>query len=145
MRKGVWGSVGAGEPTGSSRIVQAAQGGYVKGASAKRLAVFATTVTVTVAGLGSGAWAAPDQPAAPGPVSTINWGACDDPGLQEAGGECGYLSVPLDYNRPNGTKIQLAVSRIKHKTPDSKYQGIMLTNPGGPGGSGLTLSTLGQY
>ncbi len=38
-------------------------------------------------------------------------------------------------NRPNGTKIQLAVSRIKHKTPDSQAQGPMLVNPGG---SGLT-------
>jgi pimeloyl-ACP methyl ester carboxylesterase len=35
------------------------------------------------------------------------------------------------------------VSRIKHKNAD--YQGVMLVNPGGPGGSGLTLAVLGEY
>jgi pimeloyl-ACP methyl ester carboxylesterase len=55
------------------------------------------------------------------------------------------ISVPLDYSHPNGTKIKLAISRIKHTVPDSKYQGIMLVNPGGPGGSGLTLSVLGSF
>lgn len=55
------------------------------------------------------------------------------------------ISVPLDYRHPASTKIQLAVSRIKHKVPDSQYQGIMLVNPGGPGGSGLTLSVLGEF
>jgi pimeloyl-ACP methyl ester carboxylesterase len=46
--------------------------------------------------------------------------------------------VPLDYSNPGGAKIQLAVSRIKHTS--SHYQGIILTNPGGPGGSGLNLN-----
>jgi pimeloyl-ACP methyl ester carboxylesterase len=55
------------------------------------------------------------------------------------------LEVPLDYRRPSGQKIKLAISRIKHKVPDAQYQGIMLTNPGGPGGSGLTLSALGEF
>ncbi|MGE5292143.1 MAG: alpha/beta hydrolase [Micromonosporaceae bacterium] len=52
--------------------------------------------------------------------------------------QCGFLSVPLDYSHPNGTKIQLAVSRIQHTS--SHYQGVILTNPGGPGGSGLNLN-----
>jgi pimeloyl-ACP methyl ester carboxylesterase len=77
--------------------------------------------------------------------AAIAWGPCDDPGLQSVGGVCGYLSVPLDYSQPGGTKIQLAVSMVRHTTSAAKYQGVMLTNPGGPGGSGLTLSTLGQY
>jgi pimeloyl-ACP methyl ester carboxylesterase len=102
---------------------------------------------VTVAGIGSPAWSAPagSAPAVPGPVSSVAWGACADPGLAGAGAECGFVSVPLDYDHPNGTKIKLAVSRIKHKVSDDKYQGIMLVNPGGPGGSGLGLSTLGQF
>ena len=114
--------------------------------TAKRIGLFASTVGLAVAGLGSGAFAAPTssaQAGAPAPASKIAWGTCASTRLQQAGAQCGMLSVPLDYSHPNGKKIQLAVSRIKHKTPDAQYQGIMLTNPGGPGGSGLGLSTLG--
>ena len=75
----------------------------------------------------------------------IAWGTCESPGLQRRGAQCGMLTVPLDYRRPRGTKIKLAISRILHKSPAADYQGIMLTNPGGPGGSGLTLSVLGEY
>lgn len=52
--------------------------------------------------------------------------------------QCGYLSVPLNYSRPHGRRIQIAVSRIRHTSKE--YQGIILTNPGGPGGSGLDLN-----
>jgi len=62
----------------------------------------------------------------------VNWGACTNPSLINAGAQCGYVVVPLDYDRPNGTKIQLAVSRVKHKAPDAQAQGPMLVNPGGP-------------
>ena len=76
----------------------------------------------------------------------IDWApACASRSLQAAGGRCGMLTVPLDYTRPNGEKIKIAVSEIKHKTSDAAAQGIMLVNPGGPGGSGLTLSRLGAY
>jgi pimeloyl-ACP methyl ester carboxylesterase len=75
----------------------------------------------------------------------IPWGACAHPGLQARGAECGFLTVPLDYARPARGTIKLAVSRIKHKVPAAQFQGVMLTNPGGPGGSGLTLSVLGEY
>jgi pimeloyl-ACP methyl ester carboxylesterase len=112
--------------------------------SRNRILVFAATVAMTVVGMGSASWAGPAAPANAG-TAHIDWGTCTNAGLVRAGAQCGFLSVPLDYSRPHGTKIQLAVSRIKHKTPDSQYQGIMLTNPGGPGGSGLTLSRLGEF
>ena len=47
--------------------------------------------------------------------------------------------------RPGGAKISLAVSRVRHTSPDADYQGVMLVNPGGPGGSGLVYSILGQF
>jgi len=75
----------------------------------------------------------------------IKWGKCVSAGLNSLGAKCGFLVVPLDYAKPKGTKIRLAVSRIKHTVTKAKYQGVMLVNPGGPGGSGLTLSSLGQY
>ena len=106
----------------------------------RRLVVAATVSSALVAGVMSVpvATAVPSSPSStsytPPPVQ---WGACTSPRLANAGAQCGYVVVPLDYDHPNGTKIQLAVSRIMHKTPDAQAQGPMLVNPGGPGGSGL--------
>jgi pimeloyl-ACP methyl ester carboxylesterase len=102
----------------------------------KRL-VALSAAALTVASIATAA------PAAAAATEPIVWGTCTDPTLVAAGGECGYLSVPLDYEHPSGAKIQLAVGRVKHKVPDSQYQGVMLTNPGGPGGSGLYLAARG--
>src|SRR3989440_1128885 len=112
----------------------------------RRLLGLAGAVAVAVALTGSAAWGQPGTPAAPAAddIGHIAFGTCDDPGLAQAGAQCGFLSVPMDYDHPRGTKIQIAVSRIKHTVPDSQYQGIMLVNPGGPGGSGLGLAPLGQ-
>ena len=79
------------------------------------------------------------------PVSTIKWGTCKDSYLSSSGAVCATLKVPLDWKKPTGPKISLAVSMVKHTSSDAKYQGVMLTNPGGPGGSGLWMSTLGSY
>ena len=40
--------------------------------------------------------------------------------------------------RPGGRQITLALSRVRHTA--KTYQGPLLVNPGGPGGSGLTLA-----
>lgn len=77
--------------------------------------------------------------------SSINWGTCSDPRLASRGAVCAMLDVPLDYSKPNGTKIQLALSMLRHTTPDSQYQGIMLVNPGGPGGSGEIYSVFRDF
>ena len=72
------------------------------------------------------------------PASTISWSACTDEALAAAKAECGFLEVPLDWSKPSGEKIQVAVSRVKATA--AKSQGPMLINPGGPGGSGLPFS-----
>lgn len=78
-------------------------------------------------------------------AKAIAWGKCDDPGLTSAGAVCGFLTVPLDWSKPTGATIKIAVSKVAHTVSAAKYQGIMIVNPGGPGGSGLGLSTLGPY
>ncbi|HEY1307893.1 MAG TPA: alpha/beta hydrolase [Vicinamibacterales bacterium] len=78
-------------------------------------------------------------------IGSITWGACGDETLAEFGAECGVLSVPLDYSRPTGPKVKLALSRVRHTVPDDQYQGIMLVNPGGPGASGLIFAILGAF
>lgn len=66
------------------------------------------------------------------------WTDCDGkPGTPQ---ECATLDVPLDYRNPSGRKIQLAISRIRAADPARRH-GILLTNPGGPGGPGLDWPT----
>ncbi len=108
-------------------------------------------LTLAVAGLTVGAQASsaatPAGTDATMPVTTgsIAWAKCANPGLTAAGAQCATVQVPLDHANPGGAKVSIAVSRVRHTVPDSKYQGVMLVNPGGPGGSGLTLSVLGRY
>ncbi|MBT0773389.1 alpha/beta fold hydrolase [Kineosporia sp. J2-2] len=73
----------------------------------------------------------------------IVWGRCADADLTEMGARCAFVKVPLDYGKPRGKTIQLAVSRVRHTAKKSAYQGVVLLNPGGPGASGLGLSTFG--
>ncbi|MBE1487771.1 alpha/beta fold hydrolase [Plantactinospora soyae] len=52
--------------------------------------------------------------------------------------ECGTVSVPLDYGRPNGRKITVALSRLKARDQAHRL-GSLALNPGGPGGSGYLM------
>jgi pimeloyl-ACP methyl ester carboxylesterase len=88
---------------------------------------------------GSASSATPGRPAA----TSISWGPCADASLRQVNAECGFLSVPLDPSKPKGSTIKIALSRVKHTSPASAYQGVMLVNPGGPGASGLNLALLG--
>ncbi|RJQ76281.1 alpha/beta hydrolase [Pseudonocardiaceae bacterium YIM PH 21723] len=98
-------------------------------------------VAASVAVIGAGLFT-PIAHAAP--AAGINWTKCTSGPLKTANADCGFVEVPLDYAKPDGEKIQLAVSRVAHKVPDEQSQGPILVNPGGPGGSGLNLATLGK-
>ncbi|MFD3352791.1 alpha/beta hydrolase [Streptomyces fradiae] len=74
----------------------------------------------------------------------VKWGRCPDHVVAEAAPtelHCATVPVPLDYARPEGEQIDLTVSRLAATDPD-KRRGILMLNPGGPGGSGLALSAL---
>jgi pimeloyl-ACP methyl ester carboxylesterase len=81
------------------------------------------------------------SPRVTGPVvpehSTLHWHSCA--GALAHGGipDCTMLSVPVDYARPGGRHISLALDMIPATAPKSQQQGILLVNPGGPGASGL--------
>jgi pimeloyl-ACP methyl ester carboxylesterase len=81
------------------------------------------------------------SPARSAAASSITWGTCTETDLAQAGATCGDLAVPLNYSHPSGPKIEIAVSKIAHTSSAKNYRGIILTNPGGPGGSGLDLNT----
>ncbi|MFI1753653.1 alpha/beta hydrolase [Streptomyces sp. NPDC020571] len=73
--------------------------------------------------------------AATTPPDTLRWGPCPE-GAAAPRLECATLRVPLDYRDPDGRRIEIAVSRLASEKP-AQRRGILLTNPGGPGGSGL--------
>jgi pimeloyl-ACP methyl ester carboxylesterase len=114
----------------------------------KKLTI-AVTITAVVAALSTGVTVvASANPAAPQRAAVaeahLAWGNCQDPELAAFNAQCALLSVPLDYAHPNGKHIKIAVSRVLHTSSDAAYQGVILVNPGGPGGAGLSLATLGQ-
>lgn len=71
----------------------------------------------------------------------IDWQDCPaDWGLKPPV-QCGYVTVPVDYARPDGRTIKIAVDRAVSTGGKEKRQGSLLYNPGGPGGSGMRFPT----
>jgi pimeloyl-ACP methyl ester carboxylesterase len=60
--------------------------------------------------------------------------AADEPEIYE----CATIDVPLDYRQPTGTTLTVAISRLRTSTPANR-RGILLLNPGGPGGPGALM------
>jgi hypothetical protein len=67
----------------------------------------------------------------------LSWHPCTEQGAALL---CASLQVPLDYSHPGGRKITLALSEVPATAPAGRRQGVLLVNPGGPGGSGLSLA-----
>ncbi|MEU5931421.1 alpha/beta hydrolase [Micromonospora sp. NPDC047187] len=74
------------------------------------------------------------------PPAGLQWAACPQdvvvPPVVQASVQCAKVPVPLDYRDPDGTQIELMVSRIASAKPE-KRRGVLMFNPGGPGGTGL--------
>ena len=70
---------------------------------------------------------------------TIEWSACKGKDAPKAPFECGFVTAPLDYRNATGKTIDIALVRIP--ASEGKAKGIVLTNPGGPGGSGFDFVT----
>ena len=101
------------------RSIKAARGGA--------LAVCAV-LAIAAAGLGAGG------AVAAGPSKAISWKPCGER-LQ-----CARVRVPLDWNRPTGREIELAVIRHLASRPEQRI-GTVFFNPGGPGSSGVEVIT----
>lgn len=73
--------------------------------------------------------------------SGLEWGACPETGVTlDPRQECATLHVPMDYRRPGGEQLTLAVSRISTAKAGTR-RGVLLLIPGGPGGAGLARPT----
>lgn len=74
-----------------------------------------------------------ERPAPASVVPKLRWGSC---GPDLAAFQCATAEVPLDYDRPFGRTISLALTRLPAADPGRRI-GTLFTNPGGPGGSGV--------
>ncbi|WP_430781138.1 alpha/beta hydrolase [Actinoplanes sp. G11-F43] len=90
------------------------------------LASAAITALATVITLGAAPTAA--QAATP----AITWATCDD----RAEVQCGSVTVPIDWSKPGGATLDIALARRPAGDPRARI-GTLVINPGGPGGSGV--------
>jgi pimeloyl-ACP methyl ester carboxylesterase len=72
--------------------------------------------------------------------AALHWHSCSGQLATEGVPDCTMLSVPLNYADPGGRHISLALDMVPATAPQSQQQGVMLVNPGGPGGDGLPLA-----
>jgi pimeloyl-ACP methyl ester carboxylesterase len=81
-----------------------------------------------------------DGDASSGSSGKLDWGRCRATAEAPAPGrgwQCATLQVPLDWAKPDGETIGLALIRAK-ATGDNRI-GSLLFNFGGPGGSGVSM------
>ncbi|MFK4227383.1 alpha/beta hydrolase [Streptomyces sp. NPDC019890] len=74
---------------------------------------------------------APNAALKPYYTQQLKWRPCGVTGF-----DCATMKAPLDYAKPSGESIKLAVARKKATGP-GKRLGSLLVNPGGPGGSAV--------
>jgi pimeloyl-ACP methyl ester carboxylesterase len=133
----------------------------------KRQAIFAAAGTLAAGALIAGSITAPSALAATGSVRAgtgpggsgaaeargaadaaaraaeagVDWRDCPkDWGIAKPI-QCGYVTVPIDYAKPHGRTVKLAVDRARGTGKKQQHQGSLVYNPGGPGGSGMSFPT----
>ncbi|MQA98136.1 MAG: alpha/beta fold hydrolase [Streptosporangiales bacterium] len=111
--------------------------------SLRALAVVAAAA-VALAGCSLGSKADEGPPATQGAPprladfygQSLDWSDCSTGGESGDSFECAKLEVPLDYDKPDGERIKIALIRLPAEDSDSRI-GSLVINPGGPGGSGI--------
>ncbi|WP_370941980.1 alpha/beta fold hydrolase [Amycolatopsis sp. cg5] len=92
----------------------------------RRRAIAAIAVAISVAATATPANAQP---------SGLDWRPC----AQDATADCATLLLPIDHTDPKLGSFPLAVARRKATDPGKRI-GVLMVNPGGPGGSGVSLA-----
>ncbi len=98
-------------------------------------ALLAILVTSTFAG--PTAWASPGEQTAQQYGQPPVWGSCADflgSATAIPAAQCGMVTVPVDYAKPDGPQAQLAVIRVP---ASGERIGALMVNPGGPGASAV--------
>ncbi|MFB6961926.1 alpha/beta hydrolase [Streptomyces sp. NPDC056309] len=115
-------------------------------------ALTTTTVLLSALTAGCGGLSVGGGPTDPG----LDWKDCPAPSASEGGGaapsplpnggkwQCATMKAPLDWSKPKGNTIDIALIRTQAIGPGKRI-GSLLFNFGGPGGSGIaTLPAIVQ-
>jgi pimeloyl-ACP methyl ester carboxylesterase len=121
----------------------------------KKLVIIAAAAALALTGaVAASAWADPSGSASAGKntASSLEWHACKQSIVDAAKAydslgpvkvseiiQCAELQVPLDYDKPDGTKITLQLTNVPHQG-SAEAKGDIVVNPGGPGGSGTSFA-----
>ncbi|WP_159768328.1 alpha/beta hydrolase [Streptomyces sp. HM190] len=100
------------------------------------LLVAVSAVTTLIPALTPTAASAATDPLRPYLTQKPSWHRCDK--SLPASLQCATIKVPLDYRKPGGKKLDLAISRMRTSTKKER-RGVLLLNPGGPGGPGVDM------
>ena len=71
----------------------------------------------------------------------LRWSECK--GKDRAGMQCANVKVPLDYKKPGGRAITVAMLKVPAKS--GKPMGTLFLNPGGPGSSGTGFASAASW
>jgi len=71
------------------------------------------------------------------PAPDPQWFDCSSAFADRA--QCGTVQLPLDYDQPRGATTEVALLKIPATDPAHKI-GSLFVNPGGPGGSGVSIA-----
>ncbi|MBF6224759.1 alpha/beta fold hydrolase [Nocardia abscessus] len=97
----------------------------------RTLRISRVAATVVAVGLLGGTIVTGVADAAPG----VAFGKCPEGAVPaDRGVQCAVVSVPMNYADPNGTEIELTISRI---AATGEREGVLFANPGGPGADAL--------
>lgn len=85
--------------------------------------------------------AGPTEPGSPGggtfTPAALDWSDCG------SRAQCAEFTVPLDWDDPAGETITLSVIRYPARNPAERI-GVIMANPGGPGGSAIDFARVWQ-
>ncbi|MGK5677984.1 alpha/beta hydrolase [Actinoplanes sp. URMC 104] len=100
--------------------------GRVRASTRRLRAAVLTVVTLLTSGV------APARASTP---ASITWKVCPE----DAEVQCGAMRVPADWAQPAGPTILLTIAR-RRATDPARRLGVLMVNPGGPGGSAVDFT-----
>ena len=124
-------------PSGLESFYHQAVDWYSCGATGGMEKVSEKTAQASASTTAAAATASAEATAAPGSGSMTGTAGSSE-GTDDATFSCAVITVPLDYAKPQGETISIAVK--KRAATGDHPQGALFINPGGPGDSGVAFA-----